>query len=106
MVSVEVVMKKKRAATWAKLTGRDVLKHTNLDHITHWGRPPSEEFAHCVRVMWENHHNEQDLWNLRTARICEVFGLPGHRYRTVLCTDWMEFWFQSEQDATMCRLMI
>jgi len=99
-------MKKKRAMTWAKLTGRDVLKHTNLNHIiTHWGTPPSEEFAHCVRVSW-NYDDKQELWNLRCARIVEIFGLPGHRYRTVVCTDWMEFWFQTEQDATMCRLVI
>ena len=98
-------MKKKRAMTRSRLNNSDVL-HNLPRAIWAWGTPPSDEFAHCVRVYWHNDSNEQELWNLRCARIVEIFGLPGDRFCTNISTDWMEFWFRTPEDATLCRLAI
>lgn len=52
-----------------------------------------------VRVAWNL--NSPTPWNLVTARALEVFGLPGHRYRTHLTQDFMEYHFCDPHDATL-----
>lgn len=45
-------------------------------------------------------------WNETCAMVLEVFGLPGGRYRTQVNPDLMAFYFESEKDATLCRIML
>lgn len=40
-------------------------------------------------------------WNDHLARIVEVFGLPGDRYRTRTEIDFMDFIFFNEQDRLL-----
>jgi hypothetical protein len=57
-----------------------------------------------VRLYWDeinNPANEQVIWNEILARTVEQFGLPGGRYMTNINTDWMDWHFVSEQDATI-----
>lgn len=57
-----------------------------------------------ITVPWENQSNV--WWNDTCAKIIEHFGLPGDRYTTELSPDWMQFDFNTDQDALMCRILI
>jgi|APCry1669192062_1035393.scaffolds.fasta_scaffold00192_4 hypothetical protein len=57
-----------------------------------------------VRLYWNEINdpaNEHVMWNEILARTFEQFGLPGDRYMTNIDTDWMDWHFVSEKDATM-----
>jgi hypothetical protein len=57
-----------------------------------------------VRLLWNEINdpaNEHVMWNEILARTFEQFGLPGDRYMTNIDTDWMDWHFVSEKDATM-----
>lgn len=58
------------------------------------------ESPKSVRLYWEWSDTDA-TWNEGCARACELFGLPGDRFMTQVCEDWMYFHFKSEQDATM-----
>lgn len=60
--------------------------------------------ANLVTVPWKNQSNI--WWNGTCAHIIEVFGLPGDRYTTEVSVECMKFFFKSEQDALMCKIMI
>jgi hypothetical protein len=45
-----------------------------------------------------------ELWNMRMARVVELFGLPGDRYITEITQDYMTFWFRDANDALLFRL--
>ena len=45
-----------------------------------------------------------ELWNMRMARVVELFGLPGDRYVTEITTEDMTFWFRDHRDALLFRL--
>jgi hypothetical protein len=45
-----------------------------------------------------------ELWNMRMARVVELFGLPGDRYITEITEDYMTFWFRDANDALLFRL--
>lgn len=45
-------------------------------------------------------------WNDLCANIVNRFGLPGDRFTTEVCTDWMIFKFKSEKDAFLCKIML
>ena len=34
------------------------------------------------------------------------FGLPGGKYSTEVCADWMSFKFLDEKDAFLCKIML
>lgn len=57
-----------------------------------------------IIVHWENQSNV--WWNETCANIIEHFGLPGGKYTTELTADWMQFDFNNEHDALMCRILI
>ena len=61
------------------------------------------ESAKTVRLYWDYDRMvpRTSEWNEGCARAIELFGLPGDRYVTEICEDWMYFHFTSEQDATM-----
>jgi hypothetical protein len=45
-------------------------------------------------------------WSDHCAMIIEQFGLPGGRYKTEVCADWMSFKFENEKDAFLCKIML
>jgi hypothetical protein len=45
-------------------------------------------------------------WNNHCAMIVEHFGLPGDRFTTEVCADWMSFKFNDEKDAFLCKIML
>lgn len=54
-----------------------------------------------VRLKWQQPVDTMYRWNEMCARAVEMFGLPGDRYSTRICTDWMDFVFKSNKDALM-----
>ena len=40
-----------------------------------------------------------ELWNMRMARVVELFGLPGDRYITDVNENNMTFWFRDANDV-------
>ncbi len=45
-------------------------------------------------------------WSNHCVMIIEHFGLPGNRYKTEVCADWMSFKFDDEKDAFLCKIML
>lgn len=60
--------------------------------------------SNLITVPWENQNDT--WWSETCADIIEVFGLPGNRYTTEVSTECMKFFFKTEQDALMCKIMI
>ena len=58
-----------------------------------------------VIVPW---HSGQDgfWWNETCAMVIEVFGLPGDRFRYSPETDKMTFYFNTEEDAFICKMLL
>ena len=63
----------------------------------------SPEHTHGLTLNWV-HGDYMELWNMRMARVVELFGLPGDRYVTELTEDYMTFWFRDAHDALLFRL--
>lgn len=59
-----------------------------------------------VHIPWSQKTSSCPTWNEITASIVEHFGLPGHRYNTSVTENYMDFYFKTEQDATMCKLLV
>lgn len=55
---------------------------------------------YTARIDWWQ-GDTYKTWNEHLARIVEVFGLPGHRYRTRTEIDYMDFEFFDEQDRLL-----
>jgi len=45
-------------------------------------------------------------WSDLCADIVDHFGLPGDRFTTEVCADWMSFKFKDEKDAFLCKIML
>ena len=45
-------------------------------------------------------------WNETCAMVIEVFGLPGDRFRYSPETDKMTFYFNTEEDAFICKMLL
>ena len=58
-----------------------------------------------VIVPW---HTGQDgfWWNETCAKVIEAFGLPGERFRYSPGHDKMKFYFNTDEDALMCRILL
>ena len=76
-------------------------KHRNWD-----SRIPEkdEDYTHLVSVPWQSQNNF--WWNETCADILEVFGLPGGRFTSHPTEDKMDFYFKSEKDAELCRILL
>lgn len=61
-------------------------------------------FLHRIRVPWEGQPNY--MWNEACADIHEVFGLPGNRFMTNPQLEYMDFYFKSEKDAALCKILL
>jgi len=59
---------------------------------------------HIVRIPWLGQSNY--WWNEACADVVEVFGLPGDRYTSHPSQDNMDFYFKSEKDAQLCRILV
>lgn len=57
-----------------------------------------------VKVNWQNQN--AIWWNETCAIVLEVFGLPGDRYTSHPCQDFMEFNFNNFRDAELCRILL
>lgn len=58
-----------------------------------------------IYIHWKN-GDTLSSWNDLCIKIIEQFGLPGNRYTTEVCTDWMSFKFDNEKDAFLCKIML
>jgi hypothetical protein len=45
-------------------------------------------------------------WNETCAMVIKVFGLPGDRFRYSPETDKMTFYFNTEEDAFICKMLL
>jgi len=54
-----------------------------------------------VRLKWKHPVDTMYQWDQMCARAVEMFGLPGDRFTTRICTEWMDFVFNSNKDALM-----
>jgi len=45
-------------------------------------------------------------WSDLCAKIIEQFGLPGGRYSTEVCAEFMSFKFENEKDAFLCKILL
>lgn len=45
-------------------------------------------------------------WNETCAMVIEVFGLPGNRFRYSPEMDKMTFYFNTEEDAFICKMLL
>lgn len=59
-----------------------------------------------VTIPWNPKKLDQLGWNEICASIIEKFGLPGDRYVTEVCENWMKFNFKNDQDGTMCKIFL
>jgi len=57
-----------------------------------------------VRVPWQDPYNHGDAWNELLAWTVETFGLPGERMQFHPTAEYMDFVFDSDQDALMFQL--
>jgi hypothetical protein len=64
----------------------------------------NQEAVYVVSIPWTG-QNEY-WWNETCADVLEVFGLPGNRYTSHPTQDKMDFYFKSEKDADLCRILI
>ena len=62
------------------------------------------EFIHLVSIPWQG--QKEYWWNETCADVLEVFGLPGDRFTSHPTTNQMDFYFKSEKDANLCRIML
>jgi hypothetical protein len=56
-----------------------------------------------VRIHWKNYNQN---WNEICAVAIEYFGLPGNKFRTDVCQDYMDFVFKEETDAIWFSLKV
>jgi hypothetical protein len=75
-------------------------------HISWNSRIPDkdEEHTYIVSVPWQG--QKEYWWNEICADILEVFGLPGNRFTSRPTNDKMDFYFKSEKDAQLCKILI
>lgn len=60
--------------------------------------------AITIRVPWDTEHSTGQAWNELLAWTVETFGLPGERVQFHPTTDFMDFTFDSEDDALVFQL--
>jgi hypothetical protein len=52
-----------------------------------------------IRIAWSREFENGKLWNEVCAWAVERFGLPGDRFTTHPCVDYMDFVFVNNKDA-------
>lgn len=56
-----------------------------------------------IRILWTKDDAEPD-WNETCAWALEQFGLPGHRFATMMTEEYLDFYFQNSKDAEFFAL--
>jgi hypothetical protein len=76
-------------------------KHLNWD-----SRIPAKDkgYVHVVSIPWKG--QKEYWWNDICADIMDVFGLPGGRYTSHPSENKMDFYFKSEKDLQLCKILI
>jgi hypothetical protein len=76
-------------------------KHQNID-----SRIPARDagYIHLVRLPWIGQSGT--WWNEACADIMDVFGLPGGRFTSHPTVDCMDFYFKSEKDYHLCKILL
>lgn len=59
-----------------------------------------------IKIFYNSTNQKGPWWNELCARIIELFGLPGNKYTTEVCSDFMSFKFKNEKDAFLCKIML
>jgi hypothetical protein len=63
----------------------------------------NKQFHYPVTLLW-NCRPSMEQWNEITAWTVEHFGLPGTRYRTEIATEYMTWFFETQQDQLIFTL--
>lgn len=61
-------------------------------------------YHHQITVPWENQNAV--WWNETCAMVLEQFGLPGDRYIYSPNVNYMTFNFKTEEDLTLCQILL
>ena len=76
-------------------------KHAKVD----WKQSAIRDgFLHKVSITWNGQSGK--WWNESCADVLEVFGLPGDRFQSHPTMNSMDFYFKSEKDAALCRVLL
>lgn len=59
-----------------------------------------------IKILYKSLNQNSFWWNELCARILERFGLPGNKYTTEVCAEFMIFKFKNEKDAFLCKIML
>jgi hypothetical protein len=62
-----------------------------------------EDNKYRVRIHWQSYNQN---WNEICATAIEYFGLPGDKFSTVVCQEYMDFCFKDETDAILFSLKV
>lgn len=62
------------------------------------------KYPHCVRIYWKNGDTISG-WDEKCCWALEQFGLPGDKFITHVCEDFMDFMFKDSKDATHFSLV-
>ena len=58
-----------------------------------------------VRIPLQDSSDDQYLWSTAGAWLIENFGLPGDRFTSKVCENYLECCFNEEKDAMLMLLM-
>ncbi len=58
-----------------------------------------------VKIHWKN-GDTLSAWDEKCIQLMEVFGLPGSRYVTTFCEDFLQINFYTERDAIHALLVL
>ena len=64
----------------------------------------ADQYIHVVSIPWQG--QREYWWNETCSDILEVFGLPGDRFTSHPSEDKMDFYFKSEKDAQLCKILV
>jgi hypothetical protein len=65
---------------------------------------PNTNVTNEVKIVWV--YQDKFWWNEVCIKVIESFGTPGKRYTTSVNENNLIFKFNSDYDATMCRLVL
>jgi hypothetical protein len=63
-----------------------------------------DEYIHVVSIPWQG--QKEYWWNETCTDILEVFGLPGDRFTSHPSENKMDFYFKTEKDAQLCKILV
>ena len=67
-------------------------------------RRPNTNVTNEVKITYV--YQDKIWWDELCIKVIEAFGLPGKKYTTLVNEDNLIFKFNSDHDATMCRLVL